>query len=65
MIHTEACGKESLSDLIIDPPSAFGQTWICGYRRSGAYVARGEARAAFRRAFDAQSAVYTGKPPTA
>src|SRR5215813_5187384 len=29
-----------------------------------AYVARGEARAAYKRAFDAQLAVYTGKPPT-
>jgi glutathione S-transferase len=29
-----------------------------------AYVARGEARAAYRRAFDAQSAAYTGNPPT-
>jgi glutathione S-transferase len=28
------------------------------------YVARGEARAAFRRAFDAQLAVFTGKPPS-
>ena len=29
-----------------------------------AYVARGEARAAYKRAFDAQLAVFTGKPPT-
>jgi len=28
-----------------------------------AYVARGEARPAYRRAFDAQLAVYTGKLP--
>ena len=28
------------------------------------YVARGEARPAYKRAFDAQLAVYTGKPPT-
>jgi glutathione S-transferase len=28
-----------------------------------AYVARGEARPAYKRAFDAQLAVYTGKPP--
>jgi glutathione S-transferase len=28
-----------------------------------AYVARGEARPAYRRAFDAQLAVFTGKPP--
>ena len=29
-----------------------------------AYVARGEARPAYKRAFDAQLAVYTAKPPT-
>jgi glutathione S-transferase len=29
-----------------------------------AYVARGEARAPYKRAFDAQRAVYTGKPPS-
>ena len=29
-----------------------------------AYVARGEARPAYKRAFEAQLAVYTGKPPT-
>ncbi len=29
-----------------------------------AYVARGEARPAFKRAFDAQLAVFNGKPPT-
>jgi glutathione S-transferase len=28
-----------------------------------AYVARGEARPAYKRAFDAQLAVFTGKPP--
>ena len=28
------------------------------------YVARGEARTAYKRAFDAQLAVFTGKPPT-
>jgi glutathione S-transferase len=28
-----------------------------------AYVARSEARPAFKRAFDAQLAVFTGKPP--
>jgi glutathione S-transferase len=30
-----------------------------------AYVARGESRPAFKRAFDAQLAVFTGMPPTA
>ncbi|CAE6781045.1 hypothetical protein R70006_04401 [Paraburkholderia domus] len=34
------------------------------YPNLSAYVARGEARAAYRRAFDAQLAVFTGKPPT-
>jgi hypothetical protein len=29
-----------------------------------AYVTRGEARPAYKRAFAAQLAVYTGKPPT-
>jgi glutathione S-transferase len=33
------------------------------YPNLSAYVARGEARPAFRRAFDAQLAVFTGKPP--
>ena len=34
------------------------------YPNLAAYVARGEARSAYKRAFDAQLAVYTGKPPT-
>ena len=34
------------------------------YPNLSAYVARGEARPAFKRAFDAQLAVFTGKPPT-
>jgi glutathione S-transferase len=34
------------------------------YPNLTAYVARGEARPAYRRAFDAQLAVNTGKPPT-
>jgi glutathione S-transferase len=34
------------------------------YPSLAAYVARGEARPAYKRAFDAQLAVYTGKPPT-
>jgi glutathione S-transferase len=33
------------------------------YPNLAAYVARGEARPAFRRAFDAQLAVFTGQPP--
>jgi glutathione S-transferase len=35
-----------------------------GYPNLAAYVARGEARPAYKRAFDAQLAVNTGKPPT-
>ena len=34
------------------------------YPNLSAYVARGEARAAYKRAFAAQLAVFTGKPPT-
>ena len=34
------------------------------YPNLAAYVARGEARPAYKRAFDAQLVVYTGKPPT-
>jgi len=34
------------------------------YPNLSAYVARGEARPAYRRAFDAQLAVFTGEPPT-
>jgi glutathione S-transferase len=34
------------------------------YPNLAAYAARGEARPAYKRAFDAQLAVYTGKPST-
>jgi glutathione S-transferase len=34
------------------------------YRNLAAYVARGEARPAYKRAFDAQLAVYAGTAPT-
>ena len=34
------------------------------YPNLSAYVARGEARPAYKRAFDAQSAVNAGKPPS-
>jgi glutathione S-transferase len=34
------------------------------YPNLAAYVARGEARPAYQRAFAAQLAIYTGKPPT-
>jgi glutathione S-transferase len=34
------------------------------YPNLAAYVARGEARPAYKRAFDAQLAVFTGNPPT-
>jgi glutathione S-transferase len=35
------------------------------YPNLAAYVARGEARPAYKRAFAAQLAVYSGNPPTA
>jgi glutathione S-transferase len=34
------------------------------YPNLSAYVARGEARPAYERAFEDQLAVFTGKPPT-
>jgi glutathione S-transferase len=34
------------------------------YSNLSAYVARGEARPAYKRAFDDQLAVFTGKSPT-
>jgi glutathione S-transferase len=34
------------------------------YPNLSAYVARGEARPAYQRAFEAQRAVFTGKAPT-
>jgi glutathione S-transferase len=34
------------------------------YPNLSAYVARGEARAAYKRAFAAQLAVFTGMPPS-
>jgi glutathione S-transferase len=40
-----------------------GSGLIEEYPNLCAYVARGEARPAFKRAFDAQLAVFTGKPP--
>jgi glutathione S-transferase len=40
-----------------------GSSLLVEYPNLSAYVARGEARPAFKRAFDAQLAVFTGKPP--
>jgi len=37
---------------------------VYDYPTLAAYVARGEARPAYKRAFDAQLALYTGPPPT-
>jgi len=37
---------------------------LAEYPNLSAYVARGEARPAYKRAFDAQLALFTGKPPT-
>jgi glutathione S-transferase len=42
-----------------------GMDILDGYPNLSAYVARGEARPAYKRAFDAQLAVFNGKPPTA
>jgi glutathione S-transferase len=41
-----------------------GSGFLEKYPNLSAYVARGEARPAYQRAFDAQLAVFTGKPPT-
>jgi glutathione S-transferase len=41
-----------------------GSAMLPEYPSLAAYVARGEARPAFKRAFDAQYAVFTGKLPT-
>jgi glutathione S-transferase len=41
-----------------------GSAMLDKYPNLSAYLARGEARPAYKRAFDAQLAVYTGKPPT-
>jgi glutathione S-transferase len=41
-----------------------GSGLLENYPNLSAYVARGEARPAFKRAFDAQLAVFTGTPPT-
>ena len=40
-----------------------GSSLLEDYPNLSAYVARGEARPAFKRAFDAQLAVFTGQPP--
>jgi hypothetical protein len=39
-----------------------GSSILDDYANLVAYVARGEARPAFKRAFDAQLAIFTGKP---
>jgi glutathione S-transferase len=41
-----------------------GSGLLEGYPNLSAYVARGEARPAYQRAFDDQLAVFTGAPPT-
>ena len=41
-----------------------GSSLLADYPTLTAYVARGEARPAFQRAFDDQLAVFTGTPPT-
>jgi glutathione S-transferase len=41
-----------------------GSGLVDNYPNLSAYVARGEGRAAYKRAFDDQLAVFTGRPPT-
>jgi glutathione S-transferase len=41
-----------------------GSGMLDKYSNLSAYIARGEARPAYKRAFDAQLAVFTGNPPT-
>jgi glutathione S-transferase len=41
-----------------------GSALLEGYPNLRAYIARGEARPAYKRAFDAQLAVFTGRPPS-
>jgi glutathione S-transferase len=41
-----------------------GSGLVEGYPNLSAYIARGEARPAYKRAFDDQLAVFTGGPPT-
>ncbi len=59
-------GAFSAGDLMM----VFGadQVEIAGildeYPNLAAYLARGEARPAYKRAFDTQLAAYTGNPPT-
>ena len=58
MVHVLQSLKPSC--IIEGKPSGI----IEGYSNLAAYVARGEARPAYKRAFEAQLAVFTGKPPT-
>ena len=41
-----------------------GSGILAKYPNLSAYIARGEARPAYKRAFEDQLAVFTGKPPT-
>jgi len=56
----------SAGDLLMVTVLRRLNTWgvLEKYPNLSAYVARGEARPAYKRAFDAQLAVFTGKPPT-
>src|ERR1700737_4882672 len=60
------CGAFSAGDLMM--ASVLLRLKASGmldeYPNLSAYVARGEARPAYKRAFNAQLAVFTGKPPT-
>jgi len=59
-------GAFSAGDLMMValPPSLKPSGMLDEYPNLFAHFARGEARPAYRRAFDAQWVVFTGKPPT-
>jgi len=57
-------GEFSAGDLLMEVLLRLNGSGLPNeYPNLSAYVARGEARPAFRRAFDAQLAVFTGRPP--
>jgi glutathione S-transferase len=57
-------GAFSAGDLLmVTVLRRLGEWGVQEYPNLSAYVARGKARPAFKRAFDAQLAVATGKPP--
>jgi glutathione S-transferase len=57
-------GAFSAGDLLMVLRRLDGSGLVEKYPNLAAYVARGEARPAYQRAFAAQLAVFTGKPPS-